>query len=128
MAQSAFIVAVPEAEERVHSLRLRFDPVAKLGVPAHVTVLYPFMDPALMNSVVLAQAAEAIAGVRGFDFSLERVERFPGVAYLAPEPSAAFVRLTNMLASRFPDCPPYGGRFGTVVPHLTVAHGSDEEL
>jgi hypothetical protein len=37
MAQTAFIVRVPEAERHVGDLRDRFDPSARLGVPAHIT-------------------------------------------------------------------------------------------
>src|SRR5580765_1428536 len=38
MAESALGVNVPEAEPNVGALRARFDPAAKLGVPAHITV------------------------------------------------------------------------------------------
>jgi hypothetical protein len=43
MAESAFIVCVPEAEPHVAVLRERFDASARLGLPAHITMLYPFM-------------------------------------------------------------------------------------
>jgi hypothetical protein len=39
MAESAFIVRVPEAEACVSELRNRFDASVRLGVPAHITVL-----------------------------------------------------------------------------------------
>ena len=42
---SAVVVEVPEAEPLVGAWRLRFDPVAALGMPAHVTLLYPFVAP-----------------------------------------------------------------------------------
>lgn len=31
--------------------------------------------------------------------------------------------LTESIAARWPEAPPYGGQFAEVVPHLTVAHG-----
>lgn len=40
MAESAFIVPVPEAEPHAAHLRERYDPVALLGVPAQVTLLF----------------------------------------------------------------------------------------
>ena len=43
------------------------------------------------------------------------------VLYLAPRPADPFVRLTMTIWSRYPDRPPYGGRYRDVVPHLTVA-------
>lgn len=127
MAQSAFIVRVPEAEPWVQALRERFDPSAKQGVPAHITVLYPFMSPELVSERVLAVIRHALGQVVTFDFQLSKIGRFPGVAYLAPEPAAAFVALTQRLAECFPEYPPYGGQHEGVVPHLTVAHGSPEE-
>jgi 2'-5' RNA ligase len=128
MAQSAFIVRVPEAEPFVARLRERFDPVARLGVPAHVTVLFPFLAPERVSATILEQARAILSSARTFEFRLVRVERFPAALYLAPEPAAPFVALTERLARQFPECPPYGGAFDSVIPHLTVAHGSSEQL
>jgi hypothetical protein len=36
-----------------------------------------------------------------------------------------FEQLIAAVASRFPDSPPYGGRFPQIVPHLTVAQIDD---
>jgi len=59
--------------------------------------------------------------VPSFEFSLVAVRRFPVTAYLHPEPSATFARLTDMLVNQWPEFPPYGGSFSTVIPHLTIA-------
>jgi hypothetical protein len=48
---SAVVVPVPEAEPRVGALRTALDPSAALGVPAHVTILYPFVAPAQSTMV-----------------------------------------------------------------------------
>jgi hypothetical protein len=42
MAQSGLVIVVDEAERVVAPHRLRHDPVAALGVPAHITMLFPF--------------------------------------------------------------------------------------
>lgn len=125
MAESAFAVNVPEAEPYVGSLRERLDPSAKLGVPAHVTLLYPFLPPERIDAAVLGSAALALASASPFKFRLARIGRFPGVAYLAPEPAAPFIALTTSLVRRFPTHLPYEGRHEAIVPHLTVAQGSD---
>ncbi|HEY6514438.1 MAG TPA: 2'-5' RNA ligase family protein [Burkholderiaceae bacterium] len=108
-------------------LRERFDPSAALGMPAHITLLYPFMPPELMGAAVLQQVRAAVAGTCGFAFSLARVDRFPGVLYLAPEPASPFIELTRLLAHEFPEFPPYGGRYEAIVPHLTVAQAGGAE-
>ena len=41
--QTALVVAVPSAEPVVARLRASYDVAAAYGVPAHVTVLYPFL-------------------------------------------------------------------------------------
>jgi 2'-5' RNA ligase len=123
---SAFIVRVPEAEPCVGELRLRYDESARLGVPAHITILFPFMDVEVISEAVLERAAIAIRAVSCFEFQLSEVGRFPQVAYLVPEPAASFVELTKALTSSFPDFPLYEGRHSTVVPHLTVASGTEE--
>ena len=124
MAISAFAVKVPAAEALVADLRHRHDATVALGVPAHITVLVPFMDPALIGAEVLERAKQALDRTPSFAFTLREVGRFPETAYLAPEPAAPFIEMTLALVKAFPDFPPYGGEHQGVVPHLTVAHGS----
>jgi 2'-5' RNA ligase len=127
MPISAFVVQVPSAESLVGDLRRRFDATAQLGVPAHITLLVPFMDPRHITAEVLDRAQDAVAKVAAFSFSLVKVGRFPTTAFLAPAPSAPFVDMTMALVEAFPDWPPYGGEHQEIVPHLTVAHGSASE-
>lgn len=127
MAESAFIVRVPEAEPCVGVLRDRFDPSARLGVPAHITVLVPFMAPERIDATVLSHIRQALDAVPAFAFTLSEIGRFPATVYLAPEPAAPFVALTQSLFRRFPRYPPFGGKFDTIIPHLTVAHGHEAE-
>jgi 2'-5' RNA ligase len=118
--ESGIIVPVPDAERIVGHLRSRHDPQASRGVPAHITVLYPFMHPSRVADV--RQALQEIFGSAArFEFLLTEVRRFPETAYLHPDPPEPFVRLTESLVSRWPECPPYSGAFSDVVPHLTVA-------
>ena len=126
MPITAFVVQVPSAEGLVSELRHRFDPTVKLGVPAHISILVPFMDPGQVTPAVLAKAQAALMETSSFEFTLRRVGRFPTTAYLAPEPSEPFVAMTAALVRAFPEFPPYGGEHAVVIPHLTVAHGDAE--
>lgn len=127
MSESAFIVRVPEAEPHVSHYRERYDASAKLGVPAHITVLYPFMPRILINTQVLEQVRLAIACARGFAFHLAKVGRFPGTVYLTPQPSDPFVSLTHAIVRAFPSYPPYRGQHAAAIPHLTVAQVEEPE-
>ena len=118
---SAVVIVVPEAEQYVGDLRNRFDPVAARGVPAHVSVLYPFRDR--LDAETDAAVAAIAARTAPFDLAFGPSAVFPdGVVYLVPKPDAAVRRLIAAFAERFPDCPPYGGEIDDPVPHLTVGH------
>ncbi|WP_334662122.1 2'-5' RNA ligase family protein [Streptomyces bottropensis] len=39
-----------------------------------------------------------------------------------------FRRLTEAIADRWPETPPFGGQFDEVLPHLTIAQGQDDAV
>jgi len=127
LPETALICRVPEAERYIAHHRQRFDPSARRNVPAHVTILYPFMAPPLVDDEVIASIAGVARSVPCFDYRLARTERFPVALYLAPDPGEPFAALMDGIVRAFPDYPPFEGKFETVVPHVTVAHG-DEPL
>lgn len=120
---SALVVTLPEAEPVVASLRDRHDPGARDGIPAHITVLAPFLASRRLDEAVMSRLRTLCASVEEVPVSLMSVGKFPAVTYLAPADPQPFERLTAMLYDAWPDCPPYGGAFRSVVPHLTVADG-----
>jgi 2'-5' RNA ligase len=124
---SALHVALPAADALVASERLRWDP-AGVAVAAHVTVLFPFLDPDRLDDAVDAGLREIAAGVEPFEVRFARIGRFPTVTWLEPEPNEPFARLTDAIASRWPDHPPYEGAYAEVVHHLTVADGAPTEV
>jgi 2'-5' RNA ligase len=122
--ESALVIPIPEAEPLVASFRNQHDPSAALGVPAHVTVLYPFKSPRELTPEVVQRLSELFSKLPDFTASFRESRQFPGVLYLSPEPAESFQRLTESVAERFPETPPYGGQFTEIVPHLTVAQVS----
>jgi 2'-5' RNA ligase len=89
-------------------------------LPAHVTVLWHSPGEAV-------EIAKVLASVDPFDVTFARLDRFPGVLWLAPEPAEPFVAMTEAMVVRFPDVQPYGGVFSSIVPHLTVAQAQLDE-
>ncbi|MFE4378028.1 2'-5' RNA ligase family protein [Streptomyces cyaneofuscatus] len=126
--RSGLIVRVPEAERLVRAWRERLDPSARAGVPAHVTVLFPFLDVSRIDDGVRAAIREVVGRHRSFEARFDHCGRFPGVLYLAPASDTGFKRLTDAAVERWPENPPFGGQFDEVVPHLTVAQGQDEAV
>lgn len=125
--ESGLVVAIPEAEVLVKDFRDRYDPSARLGVPAHVTVLYPFKPP----SEISPEDVETLRGLFSreapFDVQLPEFRVFPNVLYLAPEPARSFRHLTEVVFAHFPNTPPYAGQFAETTPHLTVAQIDDHD-
>jgi 2'-5' RNA ligase superfamily len=119
--ESAVLVQVPEAERVVSPHRSRLDGAAALGVPAHVTVLFPFVPPAAITPAVVDALAVAVASVDAFDCEFGGPSWFgEDVLYLAPRPDEPFRALTLAVCAAFPGYLPYGGAFADSVPHLTI--------
>ena len=120
--ESAVLVPVPDAERVVGRHRARLDRSAAEGVPAHVTILYPFVAPAEITTATIEVLAAAVGSVSSFDC------RFPGTAWfgdevlwLTPVPDGPFRALIRAVSAAFPGYPPYGTMMvGDVIPHLTV--------
>jgi hypothetical protein len=109
MPRTALVVPVPEAAAYYDAL---------VGVPAHVTILIPFLEPSVLDE---EEIGSVLAPFAAFGFDLVAIERFDdGTRWLRPEPSAPFVELTNAVWRRWPGHPPYGGIHDTVIPHVTI--------
>lgn len=120
--QSAVLVPVPAAEAVVGHWRQQYDPVAAAGVPAHVTLIVPWVDPGEIGDAELALLEKLAAATPAFSFELVGVAWFGRrVLWLVPQPAGPFRDLTVTLAERF-RTPPWAGAFDEVIPHLTVAH------
>ncbi|MFF3691408.1 2'-5' RNA ligase family protein [Streptomyces sp. NPDC002187] len=126
--QTGLIVRIPEAELSVRGWRERLDPSAQAGVPAHVTVLFPFLAESRIDALVHSALAGVLGSHQAFDLRFERCGRLPEVLYLAPEPDTQLRQLTEAIADRWPEAPPYGGRFAEIVPHLTIAQGQEDAV
>jgi hypothetical protein len=97
--------------------------MAALGVPPHITVLYPWR-PAPVDDNGIEVLRAVLRMFDPFSVTLSHVDTFArGVVYAAIEPQASLDALLGAVAASFPDTPPYGGEFAETgpVPHLTLA-------
>jgi 2'-5' RNA ligase len=127
--RTALIVAVPDAAPMVdpwleRTCRAR----PSVGIPAHITLLFPFVPAAQVDNELMDDLRSLFARFAAFPFTLDRPERFPEVLYLAPAPARPFTLLTEAIVTRYPECPPYEGAYDAIVPHLTVAQGDAAAL
>jgi 2'-5' RNA ligase len=126
MPETALVVEVPEAEPLVSDWRAKHDWSAQRGVPAHITILYPFVPTERLDDDLFDALRQLFAARVAFPFRLTRIGRFPDVAWLAPEPAEHFKGLIELVAASYPEHPPYEEIHDEVVPHLMVAEGGTE--
>ncbi|SCG72753.1 2'-5' RNA ligase superfamily protein [Micromonospora humi] len=83
--ETALIVAVPETERAVGRFRSTLDRAAGWGVPAHVTVLYPFLPPDRVDDDVLTTLRLVFDATPRFDVTFAEVSWFGDtVVWLSP--------------------------------------------
>ena len=125
--RSAIVVPI-DLPDALEAIRRDHVDNARLGVPAHVTLLFPFVPAQALDQETIDRARAVIAASETFDVEFVEVTSFDpiptkeGVVWLAPEPAAPFVAITGALGTAFPGYLPYGGIHDTVIPHLTLAN------
>jgi hypothetical protein len=120
--QSAVLIPVRAADSVLGRWRYEHDPLAASGVPAHITLVVPWVEPSKITPDTLSDLDLALCDVKAFDFELTHVDWFARrILWAAPEPVEPFVELTNRIANRY-GTPPWAGQFEHVIPHLTIAH------
>ena len=120
MPHALVIARVPEVEPYVAELRERFDPAARRGLGAHVTLLHAALPPSGIDPAMVAAVATTAAAAAPFAFAVTRVARFPTTLYLAVEPAEPFARLHQSLTALAPGAPSVGGPQRDFVPHISV--------
>jgi len=123
--ESALLVPVPLADAVIERARAAHGLPPETGVPAHVTLLYPFAPVDALDTATERAIGALVTRFAPFRFRLTEVGRFPGNLHLLPEPASRFVHMTEALAAHWPEYRPYNGAFDTIVPHVTVAEGDD---
>ena len=124
--RSAVIVPiVPPA--RLASLRDAGDRMAAHGVPAHVTVLFPFLAVDALTPMARSTIARLAAKSPPFVARFSRVERRQEMVWLVPASQRPFLDLTDAVAALWPDYPPYEGVHERLIAHLTLVETTDRQ-
>jgi 2'-5' RNA ligase len=96
--------------------------VASLGVPPHITLLWPWVSAPVQDHE-LERLRKVVTLSTTFDVTFDRVGTFPnGTIFLGLEDARPTVTLMRAVQDEFPDCLPYDGEFADVepVPHVTI--------
>src|SRR4249919_1988706 len=130
MGATAIIVPFEAADRAVSRWRRAYTTDGAEGVPAHVTLIYPFIDDAELAAGHVQGLRAVLAPYASFDVRFATFGRFPGpppVLYLEPHPAQPFLDMINAIVECFPAYSPFG-QFDPLVPHLTVAQINDTRV
>ena len=120
------LVLVLDAAQPFDAVRRDFAAATvALGIPFHVTLLYPFAPREELTDTVLADVRSFFASRPPLEFALTQVAAWPRVVYAVPEPDAELRDCMQALFARFPAWPPYEGIHPDVVPHATLGEDVD---
>jgi len=94
------------------------------GVPAHLTLLYPFAESGDVGPGVRRTLASIASRHDPFHYEQLRMATWPDTIYVAVAPEGPFARLQRDLQAAFAEYPIYGRGAGfRFVPHVTIAEG-----
>jgi 2'-5' RNA ligase len=123
------IIPMLAAEGVVGGWRQSLDPSAAAGVPAHITIHFPWVPADQVDHPVLRDLEEMVTAIPPFEVVFDRIGWFDrDVLWLDPDPKEPFIAMAAQSAARWPDQPQYGGQFESVIPHLTIGIGNRDEL
>ncbi len=121
------IIAPPEVQAFATPLRLKYGFEGMVRVPAHITVLFPFVPLAQLDAACHI-LSDLCASVPPFSVTLDGYGHFPTVTYLKPTNPAPIQALYRKVFAAFPAYPPYRGAFGIdeIIPHMTIGEFGSE--
>lgn len=121
LGKTAVVVPVLAADGMLEAVARHYPQAVRQGVPAHVSLLYPFLDLPLVDEGVLRQLRSCAKDSASLSVTFAEFHREPGFVGLEAKPLAS---LAGVVRGRWPNLAPYEGRFGNNPPlHLTIAMG-----
>ncbi len=127
MLQSVILIPIPSADPVIGEWRKKYDHVALHGIPAHITLLFPFKESSQITQEIIKKLEGIFLKVKQFPFTLDRINTFPNVIFLDPNPRDEFIKLIEAIVHIFPENSPYEGKYSSINPHATIAQISDIE-
>ncbi|WP_431923567.1 2'-5' RNA ligase family protein [Amycolatopsis tucumanensis] len=122
--RSVLAIPVPAADPLL-ARAAELSPAARRGLPAHISLLYPFRPAADLDEATVTALAELLERQPAMEVRFERCHHHDGFVYLRPEPLQPLTGLIATLRRRWSAVLPQGSRPGDDVgAHLTVAMGA----
>lgn len=118
---TAIVILAPHSVQTIAvPLLHQYAPDALLRVPAHLTVLFPFVPPERLDDAS-HKVSKICSDMAPFEVTMSGYGFFPNVAFMSPVDHEPIKAVFRRIYAVFPECPPYGGDFGEDLhPHMTV--------
>jgi hypothetical protein len=124
--ESGLVIPVPSLHRFVAAWRPKVDRLG-VGVPANVTLLYPFIPPARIDAEI-GDLRDFFANQPRFSYSLTDTGWFGDeVVFIEPLPAIPFASLTEAIHEHW-GLPPYGGAIEQPQPHVTIGLDGESAL
>jgi hypothetical protein len=125
--RTGLVIPIPAADALLGSVGARYPGTVRAGLPAHVSLLYPFVVAAELDERVTTALHELFVEQVPIPIDFVECYRRGGFVALRPESSDGLKELMTRTWCRWPDVVPYEGVFGDVEPHVTVATRCSEQ-
>ena len=120
--ESALIIVPPRpVQSFAYPIREIHDAESFNRVPAHITLIYPFVPPDEVEDAekVLTRICKKYPA---FQLTLDRYGQFETALFLESSQPEKIIDLFAQISKAFPEYPPYEGKLGEGFhPHLTLA-------
>jgi 2'-5' RNA ligase len=113
---TTIIAPTPFVGRRIEEIRYERDWSASLGVPAHITLLGPFLHPDSVGPGIVARLAQILARYPPPVIRLEELRLVDDVACLIPTETEALAAISRELHEAWPQTASHGG-----LHHVTIA-------
>lgn len=127
IGQTGVIIPVPAVDELLATVATRYPGTVREGIPAHLSVLYPFIAAEQVDEQLIGVLSGLFTGQSPISVSFAAVRRNAGFVYLPPRPAGRIAQLVGTVRQRWPEVTPYAGLYGDVEPHVTIAICSSAE-
>jgi 2'-5' RNA ligase len=121
------VIPPPKVQSFAFSIRERYDTEWFNRVPAHITLLYPFV-PSDQVETTAALLKTICVDLSPFELTLDKYGKFKDALFLEPSNPDPILELHQHLTKAFPDYPIYEGEHGDDLhPHMTLARFENPE-
>jgi hypothetical protein len=119
------LLITPDAEPLLGQWRADHDWAARYGIPAHVTVRMPFLDPHDWGALAPPPSLTQLLPV---EITLARLEDRPGALVVVVEPDDQLRALTEIVGEIWASLAPHKEDRADFAYHLTVARTDDPRV